>query len=133
LEFAVELVQHDHERFRTRPECRREPRRRTPQRRYTEASNLGDQVGGAIREPREHGRKQHEQHCRIVVEAIERDPGNATILGVGPLSQERRFAVPRGRRNADYTATAPSSFFDQVGATHGTWTWAWDGKLRIDQ
>ena len=54
----VEVVKHDHERFRTRPECGREPRRRPPQRRYTEASDLGDQVGGAVRDPHERRREQ---------------------------------------------------------------------------
>ena len=36
-------------------------------------------------ETRTYADAQHEQNRRIIVEAIERDPGDATILGVGPL------------------------------------------------
>ena len=52
----------------------------------------------------------------IVVESVERHPGDATILGVGPLRQQGRLAVARRRRHGDHAAIARSTRGDEIEA-----------------
>ena len=116
----VEVVQHEHERGLARAERRGEARRGASQRGHAETAHVGDQVGVARRDARVGGRQQGEQARGVVVEAVERHPGDTTILGQRPLRQQGRLAVTRGRGDPDHTAAARPGRLDEPGATHRT-------------
>ena len=129
----VKVVQHEHERIRARPERRGEAGRRASQHRDAETAHVGDQVGVARRDPGVRGRQQGEQDRRIVVEAVERHPRDATILREGPLGQQRRLAVARGRGDADHPAVARAGRLDELGAAHGPRAGRRDRELGVEQ
>ena len=118
----VQVVQHQHERLRARPERRGETRRRATQHRHTETTHIGHQVGVARRNACVRRRQQHEQSRRIIVETVERHPRDATILSERPLGQQRRLAVPRRRGDTDDPAVARPRRLDQVDAIDQTGT-----------
>ena len=64
--------------------------------------------------------KQGQQRGRIVVQPVQRHPGDPSILRLGPFRQQRRLAVARRRRDADHPAIAGARRLDQAGATHRT-------------
>ena len=71
------------------------------------------------------GRDVAQEHDRVVVPAVERDPGERTRIGLGPAREERRLAVPgrrdhgRERRRATRTAarSRPPSPRCRAGST----------------
>ena len=129
----VQVVQHQHERLRARPERRGETRRRATQHRHTETTHIGHQLGVARRNACVRRRQQHEQSRRIIVETVERYPRDATILSERPLGQQRRLAVPRRRGDADHPAIARPRRLDQVDATDQTGTRLRHRDLGVEQ
>ena len=69
----------------------------------------------------------------VVIEAIERHPGDPTILSTGPLGQQRRLAVPGRRRDANKQAVTRTSGLDQSGAAHAIRVRLRDRELGVEQ
>ena len=113
----VKVVQHQHERNRTGPERGREAWRGAAQRRYANTAHVSDQMG-LTRDPRVRRRQHRQQGRRIIVVAVESHPPDVSIFHVGPLSQQGRLAVTRGRGDTDHAAVARASSSDEPGATH---------------
>ena len=84
----VEVVQHEHERNRARPQGRSKTRRSASQHRHAETAHVSDQVGVSRRDLSVGGCQQGQQGRRIIVQAVERDPCDAAILGDGPLTSK---------------------------------------------
>ena len=61
----VQVVQHEHERIRARPERGGEARRRPSQRGDAQTAHVGDDVGLARRDPGVRRRQQREQDSRM--------------------------------------------------------------------
>ena len=101
----VQVVEHEHEGLRARPERGRQARRRASQHRHAEAAHPGDEIGVAGR-PSVRRRHQGEQGRGVIVRAGEGDPPDRAILRACPLGEERRLAVARGRSHADDAGTA---------------------------
>ena len=76
---------------------------------------------------------KREQGRGIVVEAVERHPGDTAILGGGPLGQQRRLAVARRRRDPDHPALARPGRLDEIVTTHGPRTRLRHRELGVEQ
>ena len=129
----VQVVQHEHERDRAGPQGRSEVRRRASQHRDAETAHVGDEVVVAGCHTGVRGRQHGEQHGGIVVEAVEGHPCDGPILRAGPLGQQGRLAVARGRGDGDHAAVAAAGRLDQRGAAHGARARRRDRELGLEQ
>jgi hypothetical protein len=87
----------------------------------------------AWRDPSVSGRQQGKQDRGIIVEAVQRHPRDPAILCMGPLSQQSRLAVTRGRSDGDHAAIARATRLDEFGATYRTSARLRNRQLGIDQ
>ena len=112
----MEVVEHQDEGRRALTEGRRDDRRRPAERR---AAVSTDAVGNARRfrgDPTEGSRQQDQQADRIIVEPVDRHPGDRPVLFTSPLREQRGFPVAGGRRHRDDpTATRPCSSMRAAG------------------
>ena len=124
----VQIVQHEHEGLGRGGERRRKPRCRPAQDR--DAPHVSHQIGVVRRDLRVRRCQRGQQRRGIVVEAVERQPRNRTILGPGPLGQQGRLAVARRRGHADDPAAAAARRVDERppadrAGSHGAAPPAW--------
>ena len=63
-------------------------------------------------------RQQHQEHGGIVVEVVERQPTDASVLLRGPFGEQGGLAVPGWGDNPDHAAIACASLIDQSRAGH---------------
>ena len=110
---GVQVVEHQHERHRTRAERRRQPRGGPTQRGDAEPAHVGDQIGEIRGDRRVRRGHDGQQGGGVVVEPVERHPGDPSGFRLGPLRQQGRLAVPRRRGDADDAAAARASPGDQ--------------------
>ena len=129
----VQVVQHQHERRRARPERRGETRRRASQHGHAETTHIDHQFVVARRHACVRRGQQHEQSRRIIVETVERRPSNATILSERPLCQQRGLSVPRRRGDTDDPAVTRPRRLDQVDAIDQTGTRLRNRNLGVQQ
>ena len=113
----VKVVEHEHERGPAGPQRRREQRRRAAQRGAAVRSNVTRDVRRRRRDPGVGGGEHGQQGAGVVIESVERDPGNRPRVGARPLGQERRLPISGGRGDGHDTATARSARVDEVGST----------------
>ena len=92
--------------------------RRTAQRRKSQTSHVGDQVGLARRDPGVRRRQQREQETGIIVDDGDRGPPTRRRRPrrQGPLGQQRRLAVARRRADTHHRTAARPSPLDHLRA-----------------
>ena len=129
----VKVVEHEHERNGAPPQYRGEARRGASQKGNTNPSHVGDHERIVRRNPSVCRRQHGQQDRRVVVEAIKRDPSDLAILDAGPLGQQRRLAVPRGRGDRDHTAVARTGPLYELVTAHQTRARARNRELGLKQ
>ena len=82
----MQIIQHQDKRSGAPPEGGREDRGGPAQRGYAQSADIGDQPGSVREQPDERRSQDGEQDAGIVVEPVERNPAQHTILGAGPLA-----------------------------------------------
>ena len=94
---GMEVVEHEHQRPLERsqgvPDAR-DPLR--PARASRPGKRLED-IGRQRLDPVQRSRDVAQEHHGVVVGGVERDPRERTRIGLGPVGQQRRLAVPGGR------------------------------------
>ena len=96
-------------------------------------AHVGDQAVVAGHDLRVRGRQQGQQRRRVVVEAVEGHPGDAAVLGPGPLGQQGRLAVASRRGDTDHAAVARPRGLDELGTTHRTRARSRDRELGLEK
>ena len=128
----MKIIKHQHERHRGSAQRRGQPRRGAAQRRRSQPTHVGDQIGAA-RNPRIRRRQQQQQGRRVIIQPVQRHPPNPSMLGLGPLRHQHRLAITSRRRDPDHPATTGTSRLDQTGTAHRTGPPARRRQLRLKQ
>ena len=115
---GVEIVEHQHQRPLERGQ--RAPDARDPLRpaRSPRPRQRVEDVGRHRLDTVDRGRDVAQEHQRVVVRAVERDPRERTRIGLGPPRQQRRLAVPGGRHHAHDRRARRAQPRDQVRLRH---------------
>ena len=86
------------------------------------------------RDPVQRHRQVGQQHRRVVVVGVDRQPADPATLALGPLGQQGRLAVAGRRHHTDHRpARCRQQSFDQRGAGHHPWTQPWRVQLGLDE
>ena len=130
---GVQVVEHQDEGLRARAKRRGQARGSATQRGDTEPVDVRDQIGEIRGDRRVRGSHDGQQRGGVVVEAVERHPGDSSSLRFGPLRQQGRLAVPRRCGDADDSAAARTDPGDQIGTAHRTCADGRHCQLRVEQ
>ena len=91
--------------------------------------NASNTSGGDRFDAVDRGRDVAQEHDRVVVSPVERDPRERTRISLGPLRQQRRLAVPGGRDHGRERQGRRAQPADHVHLRHGARPGRWRGEL----
>ena len=129
----MKVVHHEYEPGRARGEGSSQPRCGSSQHLGAQSLDFGHEVGPA-RVDLHVRRGQHgDQAGGVVIETVERYPGDAAFLCTGPLGQEGRLAVTSRRRDPDHPATARTSGLDELAAANAARAQLGRRQLELEQ
>ena len=90
---GVQVVEHQHQRALERTKCAPDPRDAVRPGRSAWTRQRLEHLGRDRLDAVNRGRDVSQEHHRVVVSAVERDPREGTRIGLGPLRKQRRLAV----------------------------------------
>ena len=114
----LQVVQDEGDRVRHRREGGREPGHHGGRGRHARGGQGGEDPRVDRLDPVEGHGDVGQQHDRVVVATVDRDPGHAASLALGPLGHERRLAVAGWGDDGDDRLGVPDQPVQQRGPGH---------------
>ena len=116
---GVQIVEHQHQRALERGQRAPDARDALRPGRSARARQRVEHLGRDRLDAVDRGRDVAQEHHGVVVSAVERDPRERTRIGLGPLREQRRLAVPGGRDHGRERHGRRAQPRDHVRLRHG--------------
>ena len=130
---GVQVVEHQHQRALECTKCAPDPRNPVRPRRATWTRQRLEHLGGDRLNAVNCSRDVSQEHHRVVVSAVERNPSEWTRIGLGPLRKQRRLAVPGGCDHGRERQRRRAQLRDDVRLRHGPGPGHRRRELHVDE